>query len=96
MTEKLLKMNFMNFMNFDPDSAGEKKILRGRNLFTNLIFLGRFWASKFISSFNDFFGKKFITKITVYYLISIKKMNFMYIGVKYALNRIFYPAVIKK
>jgi hypothetical protein len=96
MTEKLLKMNFMNFVNFDPDSAGGKKILCGRKSVTNSNIWGGFWASKFISSFNKFFGKDFTQKVTAFYLIAINKMNFMYIAVTYARNRIFYPAVIKK
>jgi len=53
-------------------------------------------ASKFISSFNHFFGNFFIPFLSIYLLITNKYMNLMNIRGKYALNAFFSPVVIKK
>jgi hypothetical protein len=53
-------------------------------------------GSKFTSSFKNFFGKDFITFLSIYLLKTIKYMNLMNIRGKYVLNALFWSVVIKK
>jgi hypothetical protein len=63
MTNLLPIYELMNFMNFKRSFSPIVFVFVAGLFFTKTIYFLDFWASKFISSFNIFFGKYFITNL---------------------------------